>query len=83
MEDIKDMGTVRFDWNEEEEVPTLYLFSGSVKSGYPIELYRLETPIALIGWLDHLLEKNWFDQWDAKNMIELVCEKRKWNRHGI
>jgi hypothetical protein len=75
------MGTVEFIWDDETQV--LLLKEKGNKNGYPIELERINTPIALIGWLDHLLEKIWFDEWDAKNLIDLVCEKQKWNRHCI
>jgi hypothetical protein len=78
---MEGMGTVQFMWDEDTQV--LLLKEKGAAQGYPIEFNRIATPIALIGWLDHLLEKNWFDAWDAKNMIELVCEERKWNRHSI
>jgi len=77
----EDPGNVDFEWGDDGGI--LFLREKGMKASYPIEYDRVETPLQLIGWLDHLLEKVWFNEWDAKQLIRMVCDKRGWEYHGI
>ena len=77
----EDPGNVNFEWNNNEDV--LLLTEKGMKANYPIDYDRFETPLQLIGWLDHLLSKVWFNGRDAQRLIRIVCDKRGWEYHGI
>ena len=64
-------------WDEENEVLELEL-KHSIHA-YPIEFDRISEPMHLLCWVHHLLEKDWFDNMDARVFMEFVCKKRNWN----
>ena len=74
-----DPGNVTFRWSEGGG--ELLLTEKGTKSSYPIPYDRVETPLQLVGWLDHLLEKAWFDKRGARELIRLICEGRGWEYH--
>ena len=49
---------------------------------YEIELNRIDTPMKLIRWEAHLLEKVWFDQWTAREFLVTVCHHFGWRVFG-
>ena len=81
MNDTKNPCNCTFDWSEDGEVLNITTKLPKGSWPYPIELERIPTPLALVGWLHHLLEKNWFNQWDAREMIDVVCTKKDWDQH--
>ena len=70
-----------FEWAHDGEVLNITTKLPKGSWPYPIELERIPTPLSLIGWLDHLMEKKWFNQWDAKAMLATVCDKKDWDIH--
>ena len=68
--------TVTFSWETIDGEDVLNLRPKGIKWDYPIEMYRVKSPLSLINWIDHLLEKEWFNGDDAKELIRLVCEKK-------
>jgi hypothetical protein len=61
--------------------------NGPDSNGYPIDWGRLKTQEQLIGWVNHLLEKNWsYNDVEGRDMIAAfvrrVCNHRGWNAHG-
>ncbi len=74
-------GNCTFSWSDDGE--TLFV-EGKLERdswAYPIEISRIPEPLALVNWIQHLCEKTWFNQWDARTMIDIVCDYRDWDQH--
>lgn len=52
-------------------------------STYDIALNRIKTPLQLLGWCDQLMEKTWVEKGLIQEFINLVCEHKGWEIHGI
>ena len=72
-------GPVTFGWSDDGK--ELLLYPPGASKPYPIDLAGIETPLHLVGWLDHLLGKIWFDRRGARELIRLICEGHKWEYH--
>ena len=73
-------GNVIFSHTDTE----LLLTEKGSKNPYPIELDRIETPLQLVSWLNHLSLKLWFDDDDVHNMIQYVGTKlHDWNIYDM
>lgn len=74
---------VEFVWSGEGDYLFLIEKQWRSKEAFTIEYDSIKTPLQLIGWVDHMLEKDWFNAWDAKELIRLICEKREWKYQGL
>lgn len=54
-------------------------FSGS----YDIKLSRIDTPEKALGWVFHLLEKDWFGPLEAEKFIDRVAKHFGWQIHNV
>lgn len=45
---------------------------------YEIEWSRLETPLDLLSWCQHLSRKNWADKMHIGIFVEEVCKYKGW-----
>lgn len=50
---------------------------------YEIGLYRIETPLNLLGWCHQLTEKRWVTVPMLRQFIVLVCTQKGWQIHPI
>ena len=51
---------------------------GVVFDDYEIEWSRLETPLDLLSWCQHLSRKNWADKMHISIFVEEVCKYKGW-----
>jgi len=78
---LPPQGPVAFKWSDDGE--ELLLLHPGTSWPYEIDLDRVNTPLQLIGWLDHMLAKTWFDGLAARKLISMICDRRGWEYHGI
>lgn len=67
-----------FKYNESLNIMTI-----DVRYPYEISLDRIATPIKLVGWIEHLSEKNWMTKILVIEFIRRVCLIKGWKQHGI
>jgi hypothetical protein len=48
---------------------------------YEIELERIRSPLALLEWVDHLMEKDRMKKEYLRAFLRKVCQIKKWNLH--
>src|SRR5262249_13529091 len=48
------------------------------RDDYAFATERIDSPLALVGWLHHLCEKVWFDRETAAELIEKVSDHFGW-----
>lgn len=58
--------------------PKIKIEDGSViiyyEYPYVIDLERLQTPIQLLGWVNHLMEKNWMTKLRLYHFMSIVAK---------
>ena len=78
---LPPQGPVAFKWSDDGE--ELLLLHPGTSWPYEIDFDRVNTPLQLIGWLDHMLAKTWFDGLAARKLISMICDRRGWEYHGL
>lgn len=52
-----------------------------VRATYPIELSRIPTPESLLGWLQHMAEKTWWNKDLQRVFVAKVADAKGWELH--
>ena len=62
--------------------PDLNVLHLNFRYDYEVDLDRIKTPLALIGWARHLSGKNWMRSRDhIDEFLKVVCEIKGWRDH--
>jgi hypothetical protein len=54
-----------------------------IKHSYEVDLDRIETPLQLLGWVEHLAAKTWMTTKVLRRFVVIVAKIKNWQIYGL